>query len=187
MRKIMCGVSVLSLALFMSLTLVGAQGQGPPRPGGPPNPADIAQRRLEFMGQMMDQARIGEAEKTAAMEALKAKNDARTKLQEKLNPLREVSEDQKATDAQITKALNEFITAQVEYNRAVSAADAALVKKISLRTRAKLTVMGIVENGVGFGGGGFGGFGGFGGRGKGGPGGSRGPDGGGRSGPQRDS
>lgn len=164
-------------------SVVGAQQVifqgGAPRVGGvgggvgggtPPTPEEIAKMRLEFMGRMLDQQKLSEAEKTAALDTLKAKSDSRTKLQEKLNALRETSDDQKATDDEVKKSLNDFVRAQIDYNSAVSAADLGLVKKVSLRTRAKLTVLGVVENGVGAGGGGFGGGGGRQ-RGPGGPGG----------------
>ena len=138
----------------------GAGGGGGGFGGGgtPPSPADMAQRRLEFLQRTLDGQTLSESEKAVAMEAARAKSDVRTKLSEKMTTLREVSDDQKATDVEIRAALNDFVKAQIDYNNAVSAADMALVKKVTLRTRAKLTVLGIIENGVGAGGGGaFGG------------------------------
>ncbi len=182
MQKNMLRGWVVVVGCLAALTIVAAQGFGGAGGAGggglgggnftPPSPEDMAKRRLEFMERMLTDQKLSEAEKAPAMEAYKAKSEARTKLQEKLNTVREAGDDQKATDADIAKALNEFIKAQMDYNSAVSSADLALVKKVSVRTRAKLTVLGVVENGVGAGGGGgmfFGG--GAGGRTRGGPGG----------------
>jgi len=178
-------LALIGLCVF-AWSVVGAQQVfqfqgGAPGGGGfggtPPTPEAISKMLLDFMSRRLDDQKLSESEKTAAMEALKAKSDSRTKLQEKLTALREVSDDQKATDDDVKKSLNDFVRAQIDYNTAVSSADLALVKKVSLRTRAKLTVLGVVENGVGAGGGGF--FGGGGRQRGGGPGGSGGGAGGG--------
>lgn len=189
-RNMIRGLVVIVIGL-VAMTMVTAQGfggfgggGGAGGPGGgftPPNPEEMAKRRLEFMERSLTDQKLSETEKASSMEAIKAKSDARTKLQDKLNALREASEDQKLTDAELAKSLNDFIRAQMDYNNVVAASDLALVKKVSVRTRAKLTVMGVVENGVGFGGGGAFTFGG--GRGRGGPGGPGGGAGGGPGGP----
>lgn len=176
------GLSILALSLATAQGPGKGQGGGgrPGGPGGfggpPPSPEEMAQRMMEFRTRMLDEMPIADAEKAAAKDALKAKTDARTKLQTKLNSLREATDKENSSDAEVTKSLNEFITAQTQYNKSVAEADGALVKKLSTRSRARLTVTGFIENGIG--GGGFGGFGrgpggpgGPGGRGKGGPGG----------------
>jgi hypothetical protein len=158
----MVGVSglVLVAAVFVWLmpSLAQQPGGQPQQPGGGrrgpggfggPGGFDMSQ----FIDRMLEGMPLNDAERAAAKEAWTAKNNARTALREKVDHLREVADSQESSDAAITKALSEFATGYGAYAKAVSDADAKLVKKISLRTRARLTVFGILENGVGFGGG----------------------------------
>ena len=178
MRKSLYIVLTMVGLFIIALSLATAQGQGKgqgrARPGGPGagafggTPEERAQRMMQFRTQMLEQMPISDVEKAAAKDTLKVKSDARIKLQAKLTSLREVTNKEQATDAEVSKSLNEFITAHTQYNKSVAEADSALVKKVSVKSRARLTVTGFLENGVG---GGFGGRGGRGGPGGGGPGG----------------
>lgn len=154
----------------------GGQPPGGGRGGfGGPGGFDPAQ----MIDRMLERLQLSEVERAAAKETWMTKNTARTALREKVDRLREVADNPQSSEADLTKALSEFATAYSTYAKTVAEADAKLVKKISLRTRAKLTAAGILENGVGFGGGfRFGGFGRPGGAGGGGrPGGSGGGSG----------
>ncbi|MCS6861717.1 MAG: hypothetical protein NZT92_15530 [Abditibacteriales bacterium] len=175
MRRHVSRFKMVGISGLMLLAAVGAwkmpslaQQPGEQPPGGQPpgggrgrfgfgpggfDPSQMIDRMLEMM-------QLSEAERTAAKETWTAKNTARTALREKVERLREVADNTQSTDADINKALSEFATAYGAYAKTVAEADAKLVKKISLRTRAKLTAAGILENGVGFMGGfRFGGFG----------------------------
>ena len=157
----------------------GGQPPGGGRGGfGGPGGFDPSQ----MVDRMLERLQLNEADRAAAKETWMAKNTARTALREKVDRLREVADNAQSSDADVTKALSEFATAYGTYAKTIAEADAKLVKKISLRTRAKLTASGILENGVGFGGGfrggGFGRPGGSGGGGR--PGGSGGGSGNGR-------
>ena len=163
----MMGVSAIVLCAVMLAGRMpslaqqpGGQPPGGQSPGGQPpgggrggfggpggfDPAQMIDRMLEWM-------QLSDADRAAAKETWLAKNTARTALREKVDRLREMADNAQSSDADITKALSEFATAYGAYAKTVSEADAKLVKKISLRTRARLTVFGILENGVGFGGG----------------------------------
>lgn len=174
------GLMLLAAVVAWKMPSLAQQPGGQPPGGQPPgggrggfggpggfDPSQMVDRMLERL-------QLSEADRAAAKETWMAKNTARAALREKVDHLREVADNAQSSDADITKALSEFATAYGTYAKTIAEADAKLVKKISLRTRAKLTAAGILENGVGFGGGfrggGFGRPGGSGGGGR--PGGS---------------
>ncbi len=130
----------------------GGQPPGGGRGRGGPGGFDFSQ----FIDRALERMQLSDAERAAAKETWMAKNTARTALMEKVGLLREVSDNPQSSDADVTKALNDFAAAYAAYAKTVAEADGKLVKKITLRTRARLTAAGILENGVGFGG--FGGF-----------------------------
>jgi delta 1-pyrroline-5-carboxylate dehydrogenase len=155
----MVGVSaaILFAAVFVGrLPLSAQQGGQPPGGGGRggrgpggPGSFDFSQ----IIDRMLESMQLTDAERAAAKEAWTVKNTARQTLTDKVSHLREVAENSQSSEADLTKALKEFRDSYVVYAKTVSETDAKLVGKISLRTRARLTGAGVLENGVGFGGG----------------------------------
>jgi hypothetical protein len=147
------GAVVLCAALFTWRAPSLAQQPGGQPPGGGrergrggPGGFDFSQ----FIDRMLEGMQLNDAERAAAKETWTAKNNARNTLRDKISALREVAENPQSADADLKRSLSEFATAYATYAKAVSDADAKLVGKISLRTRARLTATGILENGVGF-------------------------------------
>jgi hypothetical protein len=152
----MVGVSALVLFAGVVAWRLPLLAQQPP--GGQPPGGGRGGRQFDFsqmMDMVLERMQLSDAERAVAKETWTAKNTARNTLREKVDHLREVAENPQSSEDDIKKALGEFATAYQTYAKTVAEADVKLVKKVSLRTRARLTAMGILENGVGFGGGGF--------------------------------
>ena len=144
-------------------------GQGPGRMG----PGFDAGRMIDMLAQ-----RIGltPEEKAITEKAARAKMDAMMGLSGELEALSAVARNEKATDAELTAALKKYDAALAAYRKKVKAIDTQLSKGVSLRARVALTSVGVLDNGIGFGGRGGGRMGRGGGEGPGGMrGGARGP------------
>lgn len=150
-RFTMVGVSALVLFAGVLAWRLPLLAQQPPGGGRGGRQFDFSQ----MMDMFLDRMQLSDAERAVAKETWTAKNTARNTLREKVDQLREVAENQQSSEEDIKKSLGEFATAYQTYAKTVAEADVKLVKKVSLRTRARLTAAGILENGVGFGGGGF--------------------------------
>jgi Spy/CpxP family protein refolding chaperone len=136
-----------------------------PAPGPAPGPGQ-GQRQGRMgppdAGRMMDMMaeRLGltPQEKTITEKALRAKMDATSALRRQSDALGELARNDKATDKELAAALKKFDVAKTAYRQRIAAIDAQLSKAVSLKTRAKLTAAGIIDNGLGMRfGGGFGG------------------------------
>jgi hypothetical protein len=131
-----------------------------PGAGGPPmgrfgqmSDAERAKMREQMLERVLSQAGLTDKEKAAAKKAMTAKEQARRELTSELANLERVASGAKPTDKQLSDALSAYHRALAKYRKAVAADDAALVKQLSLKSQARCTAMGILDNGLGFGGG----------------------------------
>jgi len=155
----------------------GPGGQGGP---GAMSPAQMEKMRQQMLERMLDQSGLSDNEKAAAKQALEVKQQARTALEDQLTKLRRVANKSNPTDQEMNGALATYRAAMDEYRAKVEAADAVLIKALSLKGQLRCMSLGILDNGLGSMGPGAGGPGG-GTPGQGGPGG--GPGGGQGQGP----
>jgi len=130
-----------------------AQPPAAPAPGQQAPGAPGARGQRLNMEQMLDQlaARISltDAEKAATKEAIQAKVQAAATLQQELRNLAGVVRKQSATDQELQSALQKFDAALSTYRQKTKDIDAQLVKSLSSRARAALTVVGVIDNGAG--------------------------------------
>jgi hypothetical protein len=103
--------------------------------------------------QMIEQygARIGltEAEKAATKQAVAAKLQAAQALGGELRALGQVARKENPTDQELRSALQKFDAARTDYYHKIRAIDAQLIKAISLKAQARLTALGVIDNGLG--------------------------------------
>ncbi|HUT73675.1 MAG TPA: hypothetical protein VM221_02425 [Armatimonadota bacterium] len=180
-------MAALLLVAAVAGAVIAAEAPGPVA-APPPGPGGQRMGPQGDPGQMLDMmlGRLGltEAEKAAAKKAARAKMEATAPLAKELEALGQTARNDKATDQELRAALQRFDAAQLAYRQKVKAIDAQLIKAVSLKARAALTAMGVLDNGMGMR---------MGGRmrpgGMGGPGaeGMRRPGGGGWGGPSQDS
>jgi len=128
----------------------GAAGQGAQR--GDRGPADRGEWEQERLSRVLTEARLIGDERSAAEAAAKAKQDARRELLSALGELRETTDDVKAIDEQLTKAMAAYRKALAEYRGVVDSQDKALEAKLSVRSQARCLAVGILDNGMGMGG-----------------------------------
>lgn len=146
------GVLVLGLAAAVI-------GQAPGPPGGPGGggfggfrmmtPAEREKMMQERLSQALTEAGLTEKEKAAALGNQKAKRQAREALEKAHADFSRALNQRGAGDKQIKAALDSYLKAYASCQGKVKAADATLAKACSLKSRAKLTQMGIIENGLG--------------------------------------
>ncbi|HUT74736.1 MAG TPA: hypothetical protein VM221_07870 [Armatimonadota bacterium] len=148
----------------------GGGAGGGPGGWGQMSEAERAKMREQMTARMLDQAGLTDAEKTAAKKALTAKARAREALTQELTKLRRTANQAKPTDKDLRAALAAYGAALTQYRKQVAATDAALVKQLSTRSRARCMSLGILDNGLGM-------MGRMGGGGQSGPGGARRPRG----------
>ena len=180
---------LIALATVVVMTVLAWPAFSQPAPGPAPGPAPSAPGPGQGpgrmgpgfdAGQMIDMLaqRIGltPEEKAITEKAARAKMDAMMGLSGELEALSAVARNEKATDAELTAALKKYDAALTAYRKKTKAIDTQLSKGVSLRARVALTSVGVLDNGLGFGGRGGGRFGGRmrGGAGGEGPGGMRG-------------
>jgi len=111
--------------------------------------ADRAKMQEQMLERMLEQAGLTDDEKAAAKKAMKAKNDARQALAQKLGDLRGVADNPDATDQQLRDALAAYRAAMTEYRQKATAQDQALAAQLSLRSQARCIALGILDNGLG--------------------------------------
>ena len=172
---VVVALAVTAMAYAPARTAPGpvqvAQGPGGGGPGGQMSEADRAKMRDQMIDRMLGQAGLNDTEKAGAKRALKAKDEARRLLSAALDKLRGVANASNSSNAQLQNALTAYRTALALYRKKTADADAALANQLSLRSHARCLALGILDNGLGFGGGRMGG-GGMRGTGRGGPGGT---------------
>jgi hypothetical protein len=131
----------------------GAAGQGAQRrAGGRAGPADRSEWELERLGRALTEARLIGDERRAAEAAAKAKLEVRRALFTALSELRAATEDAKATDEGLAKAMATYQKALAKYRGEVAAQDKALEAELSVRSQARCLAVGILDNGMGMGG-----------------------------------
>jgi len=165
-------VAVLALALTSAsgLVLAGAEqeasqgaagapvqiAQGPPSGGtrgdgrrGEMSEADREKMRQQMIERMLEQAGLTAAEKTAARNALKVKDQARKALQDALTNLRRTANKENPTNKELGDALVAYRTAFAQYTKKVHDADVALTKQLSVKSQVRCISLGILDNGLG--------------------------------------
>lgn len=155
MGLIAAGVAVPALAQETPMAPPESGASGPGQRGDRMGQGPNLEQMIDNMAQRMG---LTDAEKAATKKAMRAKNEAATPLGQELRKLREISRNRQATDRQISAALKSFDKALAVYRQKVKAIEKQLIGAVSLRARAALTAMGIIDNGMG--GMGFGGRGG---------------------------
>jgi len=126
------------------------------RPGerfGQMSEAERAKMREQMMGRRLEEAGLTDREKAAAKKSLKAKVGARQALADELVKLQRAANKSKPTDKQLSDGLSAYRAALAQYRRKIAAEDAALVKQLSLKSQVRCMSLGILDNGLGFGGG----------------------------------
>lgn len=122
-------------------TSAGA-GAGPGRMVGPADAGRIADALAERVG-------LTQAEKAAAKKAVTAKLEARDVLQKEARALAEAAAKPKATDKELSAALKRYDAALATYRQKTKGIDQQLVKALSLKAKAALTAIGVIDNGLG--------------------------------------
>lgn len=92
---------------------------------------------------------LTEAESAATKRAARAKMEAAAPLRQELRTLDKVARNHQATDQEVSAALERFDAALATYRQKVQAIDGELMKAVSLKARAALTAIGIIDNGMG--------------------------------------
>jgi len=136
------------LGAGLAVSLVSAQPPGGSL-RGQMSEAERAQMREQMQERMLEQARLSEKEKTAARRAMKAKDQARQALADKLTNLRRTANKANPTAAELRQALNDYRQALKQYRQKVTAEDEALSRQLPLIARARCLSLGILDNGLG--------------------------------------
>ena len=107
----------------------------------------------QFQQQMLDRQlqtlKLTPAEEAAVRKAIPQKREATRKLGEELTKLRNAADKEGAPEAELRVALDLYQKALAQYRQQVAATDAELTKALSLRAKARLTALGVLDNGVG--------------------------------------
>jgi predicted lipoprotein len=103
----------------------------------------------QMFDRLADRIGLTEAEKKASRKAITARTQAVRAQMAEVTALGEVARKENATDAELRAALQKFEGALTAYHQKVRAIDAQLTKALSLKAQARLTAMGVIDNGVG--------------------------------------
>lgn len=147
--------TAVAVIVVLAAFACAAIAQPPPGPApGPPGPGPGRQMGPALSPeQMIEQygARIGltEAEKAATKQAVAAKLQAAQALGGELRALGQVARNENPTDQELRSALQKFDAARTDYYHKIRAIDAQLIKAISLKAQARLTALGVIDNGLG--------------------------------------
>ena len=106
-------------------------------------------RELDRMKLTLELLGLSTQELAAAQKSGEAKMKARQALQEELGKLRQVADDSRATDQELTRAVGAYTKAMGRYRATVQSEDGALGKKLSARSRARCLAAGALDNGLG--------------------------------------
>jgi Spy/CpxP family protein refolding chaperone len=155
MRRLVAVATVLVMVVLALPALAQpAPGPGPSAPGPGQGPGRMGPgfdpgRMIDMLAQRIN---LTAEEKAATEKAVRAKMDAMMNLSRELETLSAVAQNEKATDAELTAALKKYDAAVAAYRNKVKAIDTQLSKAVSLRARVALTTVGVLDNGLGFGG-----------------------------------
>ena len=147
------------LSLLVALPALVAQEAGGNAPGGRMGrgPGGAGPGAGPTMQEQMDsalkQAGLNDSERAAAERAVKTKMDARQELTTAFGQLRRTNSDAKATDEQLKQAVDAYGQALTKYRNAVQTEDQNLVKQLSVKSHARCLALGVLDNGLGMGGG----------------------------------
>jgi hypothetical protein len=139
---------------------MGGRGGTSTRPpaGGSGGRGGSGAMSAEQTERLLSQASLTGQEKSAAAAALGTKDKARQILAQELAKLRRLANSPNPgeqepelvpKDAALGQALKACRAALDDYRQKVDAADAALVKQLSVQSQARCLALGILENGVG--------------------------------------
>jgi Spy/CpxP family protein refolding chaperone len=139
-----------------------APGPAPSAPSAGPGPGRMGAgfdmgRMIDMLAQRLN---LTPEEKAITEKAVRAKMDAAMGLSRELEALGAAARNDKSSDQELSAALKKYAAALAAYRKRIKDIDAQLSKGVSLRARAGLTAIGVLDNGLGLGGGRFGGFGG---------------------------
>ena len=149
---------VALIAVVTGSVLYGQAGGGAPAPAGdaavaPGGGPATGMMSAERMKAMLDRLDLTAEDRAAVEKSLPVMLKARQALQDELGKLRTVAYDTTATPEQITQAIERYMEARSKYREATRPENRALSEKLSPRGRARCLVAGILDNGLGFGGG----------------------------------
>jgi len=91
---------------------------------------------------------LTQEEKDTVFNALAAKAELRSKLQEKLDALWELSRQKAPEETRIAAQLKECLAMKTECEEQIRGIDAELAKAVAPHSRARLFYLGVLENGV---------------------------------------
>lgn len=115
-----------------------------------PSPLDFTPKIAQLAMPMVRSLQLPEAEQKAVDEAIQKKVAAREMLQRKVFSLYELAVNERAAEAELAQAVNEYLEAKKNFQQAIQKADDELVASVSTRTKARLIASGIIDNGLGF-------------------------------------
>jgi len=146
------------VAAIAALSVSVAFAQGGRRAGVPPRaPRERGGPRAEEGAAAFDAAleKLGltAKERTAAKESVEKKRAAHQELQGELGKLQAVVGDPKATDQSLQRTISAYRTAMARAEQKMAAADRELAGKLSVKSQAKCLAFGLLDNGLGRGGG----------------------------------
>ena len=141
-------LAVAVMALVAGAMLYG-QGAGGGRGGDRAGAGAFDRERAQLTLELLE---LSKPEVAAALKSAEAKWKARLALEEARGKLRFAGDDRQATDQQLGQDIASYAKAMGSYRTAVQSEDAALVKKLSVRSRARCLAAGVLDNGLGSGG-----------------------------------
>jgi hypothetical protein len=110
--------------------------------GGGAFDRDRTQGTLELLG-------LSKQELAAALKSAELKWKARQALEAERGKLRLLADDRQATDKQLSQAIAAYTKAMAAHRATVQSEDSALVKQLSVRSRAHCLAAGVLDNGLG--------------------------------------
>ncbi|MFB3879673.1 MAG: hypothetical protein ACE149_00345 [Armatimonadota bacterium] len=144
----MAGAVVL-VAIVAGTVLYGQGDRGERQGGPPPGPGAFDRERMTMTLELLG---LSKAETAAALKAGEAKWKARQALEEERSKLRALADDLQAKDQQLRDGIAAYTREMGRYRSTVQSEDTALVKQLSLRSRAHCLAAGVLDNGLGMGG-----------------------------------
>jgi hypothetical protein len=122
-------------------------GQFVPLTGSAPH---MAKMYLDRTRKTIEALKIPDAEQKAIDAAVEGKFAAREQLQKQSLWLYQVAVDLESSDEALDRAIKDYLEAKDRFQRRIRKIDDDLVKRVSLRTRAKIITTGALDNGLGF-------------------------------------
>ena len=148
----------LVAAVIAALSVSVAFAQGGRRSGVPPRDArgsgaTRAEEGAKAFDEALEKLGLTAKERTAAKEAMEKKRAAHQELRHELGKLQEAVADPKATDQSLQRAISSYRTAMERAEQKMAVVDRELAGKLSVKSQAKCLALGLLDNGLGRGGG----------------------------------